>query len=93
MPMYLALLKVDRTNANDWKKHLNALPEKTNSGIKTCYVANVFGQWDHCIWFEGDNNDHAMDYVQNKLAAIPGVTETYTLPTTPINEHWKTWRK
>ncbi len=93
MPMYLALLRVERRKTNNWKKHLNALPEKTNPGIRTYYVANVFGEWDYCVWFECSNNDHAMDFVQNKLATIPGVIHTYTLPTTPINEYWKTWRK
>lgn len=93
MPLYLTFLRVDRTKTNDCKRHLKTLPEKTNPGINLYYIANVFGDWDTCVWFEGNNNDNAMNFVQNKLATIPGVTLTYTMPTTPIKDYYKTHRK
>ena len=93
LPMYVTLLRVDRTRTNDCLRHLKTLPEKTNPSINIYYVANVFGEWDNCIWFESNDNDHAMTFVQNKLATIPGVILTYTMPTSPIKEYYKTKRK
>ena len=91
--MYLTLLRIDRTKTNDCKRHLNALPEKPSHEINVYYIANVFGEWDTCVWFESNDNDHAMTFVQDKLATIPGVILTYTMPTAPIKDYFKTWRK
>lgn len=93
MPLYLTLMRVDRTKINDWQKHLNTLLQKTSPGIKPYYVANVFGEWDNCFMFESKDNDCAMDFVQNNLAKIPGVNLTYTMPTTLIKEYYKNRKK
>lgn len=94
MPMYMTLLRIDRTKTHDCLRHLKDLPQKTNPDINIWYVANLFGEWDNCVWFETNDSHHAMDWVQNKLANIPGVVQTYTLPTTPIKEYYKNyWRK
>jgi len=72
---------------------LNNLPKKSaNPGIKVYYIGNVFGEWDNCVWFEAENNDHAMEYVQNTLSKIPGITHTYTWSTSPIQEYYKEWK-
>ncbi len=92
LPVYMTLLRTERTKAKDALKGLKAIPENHNPNLKVYYIANVFGEWDHCVWFEDDNPEHAMDFVQNWIAKIPGITQTYTLPTTPIKEYWKRYK-
>ncbi|UCG37059.1 MAG: hypothetical protein JSV64_01945 [Candidatus Bathyarchaeota archaeon] len=93
MPYYWTWLKIDRSKAVDALKGLKKLPKKSpNPGVKVYYVANVFGDWDNCVWFEADDNNHAMEYVQRTLSKIPGVTYTCTYSTAPIREYWKNWK-
>lgn len=93
MTFYWTLLRIDRTKTADALKWMKNLPkENKKPHIKVYYVANIFGEWDNCVWFEAENHDHAMNYVQNKLAKIPGVVHTYTLPTTPIQEYYRHWK-
>jgi len=33
-----------------------------------------------------------MNFVQSKIQTIPGVTRTYTLPTTPIRKYFRRWK-
>ena len=89
LPVYMTLLKTERTRTKDALRCLKDLPENYNPNLRIYYVANVFGDWDNCVWFEADNHDYAMDFVQNKLAKVPGIINTYTLPTTPINSYFK----
>jgi uncharacterized protein with GYD domain len=48
---------------------------------------NVFGEWDFAVWFEANNNDSAVHFVGEKLRSIEGVTETLTMPATPVKEY------
>lgn len=89
MPVYMTLLRTDRTKTNDALKGLGDLPKNYKRNLTVYYIANVFGEWDNCIWFEASDHDHAMDFVQNKIATIPGIIHTYTLPTTPINNYFE----
>jgi len=93
MPLYWTFMRIDRTKTTNALKGLKALPKKSkNPGVKVYYVGNVFGEWDNCVWYEANNHEHAMEFVQHNLAPIPGVVHTYTLPTTPIQEYWKHWK-
>ncbi len=93
MSFYWTLLKVDRTKAANALKGLKRLPkESPNPGIRVYYIANVFGEWDNCVWFEAKNNKHAIEYVQNTLSKIPGIVCTHTLPTSPVREYYKDWK-
>ncbi len=93
LPFYWTLLKVDRTKTTTTLNGFKKLSkESPNPGIKVYYVGNVFGEWDNCVWYWANNNEHAMNYVQNTLSKIPGVAYTYTLPTTPIHEYYKEWK-
>ena len=93
LPYYWTLMKVDRAKATVCANGLKKLPKKSpNPGIKVYYVADVFGEWDNCVWFWANNNEHAMEYVQKNLSKIPGVVHTYTLPTSPIHEYYKDWK-
>jgi len=92
LPVYMTLLRIDRTRSKDSLKGLKALPKTWKRNTKVYYVANVFGEWDNCVWFEANNHDHAMNFVQNKISTIQGVIRTYTLPTTPIKQYVKGWK-
>jgi len=88
--MYLLLVKVNPGHTGDFVRALKGLPDKPSTGVTLHYTYNVFGAWDACIWFEADNHDNAMNFVQNKIRPITGVIETYTMPTTTIKEY-KSW--
>lgn len=89
--MYLVLLKCNPERTGDVLGDLKALPERPTTGVSLHYTYNVFGTWDFCIWFDAENHNQAMDFVQNKIRPITGVIETYTMPTTTIKEY-KTWK-
>ncbi len=89
MPIYMTLLRIDRPKTKTALKCLKDLPKTWKTHTKVYYVANVFGEWDNCVWFEANDHDHAMDFVQNKISTIPGVIHTYTLPTTPIRKYFR----
>lgn len=89
LPLYWTFLRIDRTKTSNAMTHLKALPKKNSPRITLYYVGNVFGEWDNCIWFEAETHDHAMNFVQRKIAKIPGVVQTYTLPTTPVKRFYK----
>ena len=89
LPVYMTLLRIDPTKVQNTLKGLKALPKTLKPNTKVYYVANVFGEWDNCVWFEANDHDHAMNFVQDKISTIPGVIRTYTLPTTPINQYFK----
>ena len=93
MPYYWTWLKIDRTKATAAINALAKLPKKSpNPGIKVYYIANVFGDYDNFVWYEANNNKHAMEYVQRTLSKIPGVTYTSTWPVDPIREYYKDWK-
>jgi uncharacterized protein with GYD domain len=93
LPHYWTFCKVERTKATNALNGLKKLPKVSpNPGIKVYYVGNVFGEWDNCVWFEANDNTHAMEYVQNTLSKIPGIVHTYTCPTSPIHEYYKNWK-
>jgi uncharacterized protein with GYD domain len=90
---FWTLLRIDRTNAKNAVNGLKKLPKKSNNpGVKVYYIASVFGEWDNCVWFEANDHEHAIGYVQNTLSKIPGVVDTYTLPMAPIKEYYKQWK-
>jgi len=87
--MYLLLVKISPGQTDDAVRAFRNLPEKPSTGVTLHYTYNVFGTWDTCVWFEADNHDNAMNFVQNKIRPITGVIETYTMPTTTIKEYKK----
>ena len=91
MNRYFVLLKTDPTRTNNVTQKLRSLPEQPYHGVRLYYTMNCFGTWDLAIWFEAENHDSVIDFVQTKIAPIPGVLQTYTIPTTPIKEYvnWK----
>lgn len=89
LPVYMSLLRIDRPKTKNALKGLKALPKTWKTNTRIYYVANVFGEWDNCVWFEANDHDQAMDFVHSKLSTIPGVNYTYTLPTTQLRKYFK----
>lgn len=90
MSKYLVLLKIDPAKTRDVIDAFKRLPKNPHPGVDLYWTMNVFGTWDMGIWFNAENHDQAIDFVHNKVYPIPGVHETYTMPTTPIKEYsWK----
>lgn len=91
MNKYFVLLKTNPTRTNDVIQKLRSLSERPFNGVRLYYTMNCFGSWDLAIWFEAKTHDNVIDFVHNKISPIPGITETYLVPTTPIKEYvsWK----
>jgi hypothetical protein len=83
MTEYLVLLKVNPAKIANTISALRGLPEKPSPGVALRYVMNVFGTWDVAMWFNTENSDKAVDFVQKKISQIPGVVDAYTVPTFP----------
>lgn len=88
---YLVWLKTNPAKTNDLLRTLKNFPEKAYQGVHLYCTMNVFGDWDCGIWFDAQNHDQAIDFVRNKICPIPGVVQTYVMPTSPIREYitWK----
>ena len=87
MANYLVLLKIDPTKTRDVLNAFKRLPKNPHPGVNLYWTMNLFGTWDTGIWFYAKNHDQAMNFVQKKICAIPGIHDTYTMPTTPIKEY------
>jgi len=91
MNRYFVLLKTDPTRTPSVIQKLRTFPERPFNGVRLYYTMNTFGTWDLAIWFEAQSHSSVIDFVQSKIAPIPGVLKTHTVPTTPIKEYvnWK----
>lgn len=87
MAMYLSLVKLRAEASDDFVRSVKNWPASPMSGINLGYTANVFGNWDCAIWFDADSHDNAISFIQNKVRKLPGVQDTYTLPTTEIKSY------
>lgn len=87
LQMYLCLVKVRPEQTDEFVRQIKNWPENPVTGVQLGYTGNTFGDWDTCIWFAAETHDNAINFVQNKIRHLPGVYETYTLPTTTIKEY------
>jgi hypothetical protein len=83
---YLVLLKLSPSKILEATEQLRKIPEKVIEGIDTYYTISIFGAWDIGVWFKADDDALALDFVHNKLRKIPGVIDSYVLPTFPQYE-------
>jgi len=83
MPEYLLLLKIDKKKLLETIDTLRNLPKKPISGIDLEYTMNIFGTWDVAVWFSSDKSSDAMNFINNKMAHIPGVAEAFPVATFP----------
>lgn len=87
MTKYLVLVKINPNQTDPAVRALKELPDKPWGGITLHYTMNIFGPWDICLWFEAETHEQAMEFVNNKIRTVPGVTEVYALPTTTIRQY------
>ena len=83
MTDYLVLLKLDKAKVVKAIKSLRNLPEKASPGVNLQYLMNIFGTWDVAMWFNAENPNKAVDFIQKKIGGISGVVDAYTVPTFP----------
>ena len=86
MTEYFVLLKLSPAKILDAIERLRKLPEEGIQGIDTYYLMNIFGTWDVGVWFNANNNNTALNFVQSKLKQVPGVVDSYVLPMFPNHQ-------
>lgn len=87
MNWYMVFLKIDPNHTDEVVQKLRNLPKNPAPDINLYHSYYVFGTWDACLWFDANNHDSAMSFVQKCIRTIPWVTETYALPTTLIRDY------
>jgi len=90
MSDYLVLLKLNPAKILDTLGAIRNLPDKPVAGVDLCYSMNIFGAWDVGIWINADSSGQALEFVQEKVKDMTGVTEVYTVPTFPHGNPGKT---
>ncbi len=90
MPEYLVLLKLDSKSLRDAIRRLRSLPEKPRPGVKLCYTMDIFGDWDLGLLINTNNEDNALDFLNESLDEIPGVVRAYVLSGSPHRQMQKT---
>ena len=80
MTQYLVLLKLSPSKVIDTISDLRSLPEKPSPGVDLEYVMNVFGTWDVALWFDAENSNQALEFINGKLGQVQGVVDVYTVP-------------
>lgn len=83
MPEYLVLLKLNPGRLIDTLGAIRSFPAMPVPGLDICYSMNIFGVWDVGIWINADNSGQVLEFVQNKVKDVTGVSEVYTVPTFP----------
>jgi uncharacterized protein with GYD domain len=63
--------------------------QKPMEGVKLEEAYQVFGEWDFALLFQADTNANALHFVSDKIRLIEGVTETFTIPLSPIKDYRK----
>lgn len=83
MPEYLVLMKLNPVKIVDTLSDIRKMEEKPISGVDLCYSMNIFGAWDVGIWINAENSSEVLEFVQNKVKKLNGVSDVYTVPTFP----------
>ncbi len=83
MPEYLVLLKLNPAKIMDTLSAIRKMDDKPVAGVDLRYSMNIFGAWDVGIWIDAGNSPQAMEFVQEKMKSLSGVTDVYAIPTFP----------
>jgi hypothetical protein len=83
MTEYLVLMKLNSGKVAEALGDIRKLDDQPVSGVDLCYSMNIFGAWDVGIWVKAENNTEVLEFVQNKIRHLNGVTDVYTVPTFP----------
>jgi DNA-binding Lrp family transcriptional regulator len=90
MPEYLVLLKLDSRKIRDAIGHLRNFSEKPRSGVRLRYTMDIFGDWDLGLLVDTDNEDSALNFLNENIDEIPGVVKAYILSGSPHRQIQKT---
>ena len=63
--------------------------EEPIEGVTLEEAFQVFGKWDFAVLFQADTNQNALNFVGDKIRLVEGVTETFTIPLSPIKDYRK----
>ena len=83
MPEYLVLLKVNPARLAETLEAIRKMEQKPVGGVDLVYSINIFGSWDTGLWIKAEENAQTLQFVQNKLKDLNGVTDIYPIPTFP----------
>jgi hypothetical protein len=83
MPEYLVLMKLNPGKVVDTLGDIRKLEDQPVSGVDLRYSMNIFGAWDVGIWISAENSSEVLEFVQEKVKSLSGVTDVYTVPTFP----------
>ncbi len=86
---YLLMIKLSPNMAAKLYEPLMQFNEKPVKGIKLEEAYQVFGEWDFAVLFQADTNAEALRFVSDKIRLIEGVTQTFTIPMSPIKDYRK----
>lgn len=90
MPEYLILLKLDSRRIRDVIGNLRDLPGKPRPGVTLRYTLDIFGDWDIGLLINSNNEDDALDFLNENIDEIPGVIRAYILSGSPQRQIQKT---
>ena len=90
MPEYLVLLKVDSKRIRDAIGRLRNFPERPRHGVMLRYTLDIFGDWDIGLLINTDNEENALDFLNENIDEIPGVVKAYILSGSPHRQMQKT---
>ena len=90
MPEYLVLLKLDSRRIRDAIGTLRNFPEKPRPGVRLRYTMDIFGDWDLGLLVNTDNENNALDFLNENMDEIPGVVKAYILSGSPHRQMRKT---
>ena len=83
MSEYLVLLKINPGRIVETLGAIRNLSNAPVPGVNLYYAMNIFGAWDVGIWLNAENSSEVLEFVQEKVKRLKGVTDVYTVPTFP----------
>ena len=83
MPEYLVLLKVNPAKLAETLEGIRKMEQKPVAGVNLRYTINIFGSWDAGLWVKAEETAQTLQFVQEKLKKLDGVTDIYPIPTFP----------
>jgi hypothetical protein len=83
MSEYLVLLKINPGRIVETLGAIRNLSNAPVPGVNLYYAMNIFGAWDVGIWVNAESSNQVLEFTQEKIRAMAGVAEVYTVPTFP----------
>jgi uncharacterized protein with GYD domain len=83
MTEYLVLMRLNSGKIAETLGDIRKLDDQPVSGVDLCYSMNIFGAWDVGVWIKAENSTEVLEFVQNKIRHLSGITDVYTVPTFP----------